>query len=358
MLAVLLFLSIPVSARADIPIPTITLVFPAMAILIVPIICIEAWIGFRRADLTRREAFRVSIGANLASTLIGIPLTHIIFGGAAYSFYGSTPKGGPLYLISAYLLQPFLLFPFLEAWAYPLAFLGLLVPTFFVTVWIEMAIARLLLRNKTDPGATAKRWSISANLASYGLMASVLFVLFAYLLLADIVPEYALHITLASFICTVVAGTLRWGKVFLSFATIAGIVLALVFMRQLHLESRAEHQTAAMIQAKAVKRKILIHLNKDATDENHIERLMVYVADNPEFKVEGFLIYSREGKVLHSLNPKHIGANMLDIYDRTVVFDNDSTVSVYQDISNKEQCIVCHNKAHEKLGTVRLYLAY
>lgn len=176
----LVFMFIPSTGRADMPIGTFMIVFPAMGILLVPIIVIEAWIGVHRISLRWGESFRVSIAANLVSTLIGIPITHFVLGVATYYLYGAMPPSGLLHLISMYMLQPFLLFPSWTSWSYPLIFIGWLIPMFFVTVWVEQHIARLLLRAKVNSKTIAKRWSLSANIASYSFITILLSVWFVF----------------------------------------------------------------------------------------------------------------------------------------------------------------------------------
>jgi len=163
----------PEKVYADIPIPTLMYVFPGMIYLLLPIVILEGWVGVKKIGLDWKKAFHISITANLSSTLLGVPFTYLIFGGAAYSFYGSKPAE-PLKTISMYLLQPFLWFPDMEPWVYPISILALLVPMFFVTVWVEQWIAGKMLKERTDSKIIAKKWSRLANLASYILIALVL----------------------------------------------------------------------------------------------------------------------------------------------------------------------------------------
>jgi hypothetical protein len=62
----------------------------------------------------------------------------------------------------------------MERWVYDLSLLALLVPMFFVTVWVEKLVAGKILRKRTDWKFIAKRWSLLANLASYSLLAITL----------------------------------------------------------------------------------------------------------------------------------------------------------------------------------------
>lgn len=179
----------PTTAFADVPIPTISIFFPVMILLLIPIIIIEAWVGVQRLSFKWGEAFKVSIVANLVSTLLGIPLTHLILGDSLYMLYGfvgtQTEAKGILFYITTGMLQPFLLFPGWKPWVYFLVLIGLLIPTFFITVWIERIIATRLLKSKNTPREIAKEWSFHANLVSYLFIAVVLIIYMGILFIKD-----------------------------------------------------------------------------------------------------------------------------------------------------------------------------
>lgn len=167
------------------PLITLWIVAPATWVLIIPIIILEAWIAVRWLKLKWGKAFLISIAANIASTLVGIPFTYVVIGGAAYALFGATAGIPLLGDITMWMLQPFVFFPFWKTWVLPLALIGLLIPSFFVTYWIEKFVARGLLRAKSDAKEVAKRWSLYANAASYALMAILLSMWFAFELISS-----------------------------------------------------------------------------------------------------------------------------------------------------------------------------
>src|SRR5208337_3232173 len=73
-LAALLF---PVPTFADAGLPMIMIVWPAMIVLLVPIIAVEAMVARRKLTVPVEPAILISTAANGASTIVGLPLAWV-----------------------------------------------------------------------------------------------------------------------------------------------------------------------------------------------------------------------------------------------------------------------------------------
>ncbi len=165
---------------ADMGIPMIFVELPAMVCLLIPVIIIEALLLRRWVPLSYRDAFRGSALANLASTVAGVPAAWL--GMLALELIVLSPLAAASQRFHWTLRGPvaqaiWLLFA--AAWLGPAdapqiplmiaaAAAVLLVPTFFVAVWLERPICL-----KAWPAAdreTIRRAVFKANLVSYGLL--------------------------------------------------------------------------------------------------------------------------------------------------------------------------------------------
>jgi hypothetical protein len=157
----------------DIGLPMIFVAIPAMILALLPIIGIEAIVLRHSISITFREATRIAALMNLASTLLGIPITWFLLvavqlltgGGRAYGLKT------PLTRFLAVTWQAPWLTPYESDlyWMIPAAGLFLLIPFFFASWYVEYLVADRLLKH-VDPAAT---WQgvRNANLISYGLLA-------------------------------------------------------------------------------------------------------------------------------------------------------------------------------------------
>lgn len=189
LLLVVLLLLFPSPARADAGVPMLALVWPASWALLIPIILVEALVARRILGLGWKEAARRAGIANLASTLVGIPLTwgvlvviEMLFQTIADS---ATTVSRLLNTIPGKIATVFLTAPWLVPyedeldWMVPAAALLLIVPFLFVSVWVER---RYFDRKKELPSELVKTWSWRANLLSYGMLAVCLAVLLGWVL--------------------------------------------------------------------------------------------------------------------------------------------------------------------------------
>ena len=167
-------LCFPGPAQANAGVPMIFLTLPGMALALVPVMFLEMRVLAKGLGLTLRVAFRVSAWANLLTTVVGVPLTWAILtvlegvtgGGRAYGIDTPAKK-----LLAVTWQAPWLI-PY-EAdhnlyWMVPAAMMWLLVPTFFMSWWLEYLTAARMLRDADR--ARLKATMFKANLLSYALL--------------------------------------------------------------------------------------------------------------------------------------------------------------------------------------------
>jgi hypothetical protein len=164
-----LAVSSPVLANAGYPM--IIAIWPAAWLLFAPVLLVETVVAIRVLKSGFDNALGLSFFANLASTLVGIPVTWFLLAmvvaeGAQVWTPPDTAAGR---IAEVTLGSPWLLpreaHPDHFAWMVPAAGLTLCIPFFFMSVVCEGLIARLLLgptRRKE-----AWRWAWLANAASY-----------------------------------------------------------------------------------------------------------------------------------------------------------------------------------------------
>ncbi|HVR99874.1 MAG TPA: hypothetical protein VMW27_24835 [Thermoanaerobaculia bacterium] len=150
----------------------LALQLPILVLLLVPIIALEAVILSKVLQLSGRVALWLAALANLASTLVGIPVTWgALFGvelfASGATAYGVSTQAGRFH--SAVLQAPWLIPYETELyWLVPVANLVLLPFYFLVSVYVEQWVVRRS-RDGLDP-RRAKRAAWLANAASYALL--------------------------------------------------------------------------------------------------------------------------------------------------------------------------------------------
>lgn len=155
---------------ADVGIPMLMLIWPMYWILLLPVIFIESWI-FKRSlpTIPFHKIFWPTTVANLASTLIGIPITwgllvliELFIAPGAFPNLSHTWK-----LILGVTIQAPWVLPYGQAiWMIPVAAMFLLIPFYFVSAWIESFILTKFFNISPDR-TLIKRISWKANLGSY-----------------------------------------------------------------------------------------------------------------------------------------------------------------------------------------------
>ena len=154
---------------------------PAMLILLAPICIIEYFVASRALTMPRRWVANGVLWANLATTLLGIPLTWAAMLGLELATTGAKPQDvdtlpgllSTIFLQASWLDLPK---PGYE-WTISAATMVLLVPYFFVSVLFE----RLVLRYLWDgpPRSMIDRICWKANSITYGVLALMVVATFA-----------------------------------------------------------------------------------------------------------------------------------------------------------------------------------
>jgi hypothetical protein len=141
---------------ADVGLPMIFVQWPLALVGLVPVIVIEAFIIRRSLAVPTGRAFAAATKANLISTLAGVPLAWLmtlLVGGitvvpvifAADKWHWNMPS--PLFEVFSFVFGVAWIFPpDGKAWLIPLAAALLLVPTYFISVWIERPLYRRSLQ--------------------------------------------------------------------------------------------------------------------------------------------------------------------------------------------------------------------
>ena len=168
-----ILLCIPGVASANAGVPMIFLVMPALGLSIIPIILIEAIYLSKKLELMISRAVKVATISNLASTIVGVPLTWLLLvliqilagGGGAYGLDTTLGK------ILSVTLQAAWLIPYESdlRWMIPVAGLVLLVPFFFASWWSEYFVSKKILKDHSPQ--EVKIEVRNANIITYALLA-------------------------------------------------------------------------------------------------------------------------------------------------------------------------------------------
>jgi hypothetical protein len=163
---------------ADMGIPMVVVQLPAMLLLLVPVVLIESFVANRRLGIGFKKTASGLLAANLVSTLLGFPLAWAIMLAIEFVSIGALhflpsvenalvkdPVSPIIRLASS---------PFFAAWVggnsvreVLIAALALLIPSFFISVWIERRICmRMWASYSLDPLSVSKA-TRKANVASY-----------------------------------------------------------------------------------------------------------------------------------------------------------------------------------------------
>ncbi|MCK9604313.1 MAG: hypothetical protein M0R66_08155 [Candidatus Omnitrophica bacterium] len=178
----LLLILNPALAHADAGVPMIFLTFPSMILALIPIVLIEAGIFTWLLRIKYRQTILPSLFGNLASTIIGIPLSWLLMvavqlitgGGRAFGL--STLLGK----IISVTWQAAWLIPYESDlwWMIPVAAAVGLIPAYFISVLIEFWIVKKYFKDKDR--LEIKGAVVRANQVTYGLLFLVCLSIFAF----------------------------------------------------------------------------------------------------------------------------------------------------------------------------------
>jgi hypothetical protein len=157
---------------ADAGVPMLGIQYPAMLWALAPVIFSEIIVARRMLKLDTVRAAKAVVPANLVSTAIGFPLLwlllfviQILVGGG--SAHGISSVWSRFYAVT---IQAPWLIPYGHDlnWMIPAASLYLLIPAFFVSVFVERWICSAFWRDKAKN--RIRRFSWYAHLVSYAVL--------------------------------------------------------------------------------------------------------------------------------------------------------------------------------------------
>lgn len=171
-------LAYPGVASANAGVPMLGIALPGFGLMLLPIIALETGVIARSLRMAPRAVVWPVALSNLASTLLGIPLTwallvllQMVTGGG-----GAIGMGTIAGRIIAVTWQAPWMMPYESDlyWMIPTALLVLLVPFFFASWFMEYGVSRLMLR--ASAGKPLFRAVRTANIASYAMLVVVVLV--------------------------------------------------------------------------------------------------------------------------------------------------------------------------------------
>ena len=164
--------ALPVQADAGVPMLAV-MAIPMWGLLLL-IVPLEAYLAKRILSISHRRSYKLSIAANAASTVLGVPITWLILVVVEMAASHEAKTFNEI-LFKANGIQQLLmtlpwLYPFEGSlyWMIPSAAIILLIPFYFVSVWSEYVAAKLLFRDIDRK--LLKKWAWISNSASYALM--------------------------------------------------------------------------------------------------------------------------------------------------------------------------------------------
>jgi hypothetical protein len=171
---ILLALACPALARADIGLPLIFVEGPEMLMALVPVILIESAVYRKCLGIAYRKALWPAGVANVVSTLLGYPLAwglrmfvQVVVSDPLAKLVGtSSTRTWAGYVFLA--LGPAWIGGEGDTWVLPVASLAGLIPTFFVSVYLEAWVLTWFFKDKGF--AAIRTLSYKANLASYAFL--------------------------------------------------------------------------------------------------------------------------------------------------------------------------------------------
>lgn len=161
--------------------------FPAMVALLVPIILLEAFLCKRLLNVGWWASIKANAASNVASTVVGVPAAWGVMLILEFASAETLPRipavernleawNSPLARVVATVFSAAWLAPDDKNlyWMVPLAALVLLVPTYFLSVWIESYIVEQLLfvsqEDQTAAEVRTRKAVRDANRISYGFL--------------------------------------------------------------------------------------------------------------------------------------------------------------------------------------------
>ena len=178
---------------ADAGIPMIGLQFPAMVALLIPVVLLEAVVVNKHLRIGFVKAVCGVFPANLVSTLLGFPIAWGLMLGiefvSGYLLLGAYHVFPSIQRITESPIFQLASLPFFSAWVgnnpvmVPVAAVVLLIPSFFISIWIERKICtRIWVSEPAINLSSVQRAVRQANIVSYLFLFGVAVCLQVYVL--------------------------------------------------------------------------------------------------------------------------------------------------------------------------------
>jgi hypothetical protein len=158
----------PATAAADAGVPLVAAFLPLLWMGLVPIILVESFVNCRLLSIPFRRTLLPATLGNLASAIVGIPLTWIFLATLEMLFFGRArglgTVGAKVYSVT---IQAPWLIPYENdlRWMLPAALVFFAIPCFAVSVLVEAPINHLGLSD--FPRKTIWKVTAKSNLLSY-----------------------------------------------------------------------------------------------------------------------------------------------------------------------------------------------
>jgi hypothetical protein len=157
---------------ADAGVPMLFLHLPVILLALVPIILTEAYVAKRGLGLPFKRSLGPITVANFISMLLGFPLLWIVAVVIQMLTGGGRPYGLAHWWQKVYAVtvQAPWLIPYERDlyWMTPVAALVMLIPAFFLSVWIERLVLQAFWPDETKE--RLRLFSYRAHLASYAIL--------------------------------------------------------------------------------------------------------------------------------------------------------------------------------------------
>jgi hypothetical protein len=174
---------------ADAGIPMIGLQLPAMVALLIPVVLLEAFVVSKQLRIGFVKAICGVFPANLVSTLVGFPIAWGVMLGIEFMLLGAYHVFPSIEGIMDSPVFQLVSLPFFSAWLgdnpvmVPVAAAVLLIPSFFISIWIERKICTRIWVSEPSINLSSAQCAVrQANIVSYLFLFGVAACLQVYVL--------------------------------------------------------------------------------------------------------------------------------------------------------------------------------
>jgi hypothetical protein len=160
---------------ANIGVPMLPVQGMFMIVALVPIILVEALIVWRKQSVGFQRSLGGSVAANIVSTLAGVPLSWgliflVMITSELVDDALSLSWDSPAVMVAYVVLNAAWLAPYEEHlnWMVPMALAILMIPSYFLSVWIEFLVCKRIWKEADRKGI----WNTMrfANGVTYGIL--------------------------------------------------------------------------------------------------------------------------------------------------------------------------------------------